>query len=417
MKAEIITIGDEILIGQIVDTNSAWMAQKLNSIGVAVKQISSVSDNKEHIIEALDEAAGRADIIFITGGLGPTKDDITKNTLAEYFSSKMIVDQAVLDNVNRLFASFGAKVSAVNEKQAEVLEVAEILMNKYGTAPGMWISKGEKVFISLPGVPYEMKSLLSDEVIPRIKERFEMPAIVHRTVLTQGIGESFLAEKIAEWATSLEAMSISLAYLPSPGMVRLRLSAVGKNGNELDKRIETKVEELKTLIPKYIFGTENEKLEKIIGEMLIESGNTLATAESCTGGYIAHKITSMPGSSKYFKGSIVAYSNEVKADVLGLDKRLIEDHGAVSEQVALAMAVNVKDLYKSDYSISCTGVAGPDGGTTEKPVGTVWIALAAPDKVTAKKFLFGDNRERNIQITAVTALNMLKKEIESGKNE
>ncbi|MBA3704585.1 MAG: competence/damage-inducible protein A [Bacteroidetes bacterium] len=417
MLAEIITIGDEILIGQIVDTNSAFIATLLNMNGVSVKQISSVSDNREHILKALDEAKERADIIIITGGLGPTKDDITKKTLCDYFKTTMRFDETVYQDVVNIFASYGKDVTPINRKQAEVPEICSIIRNYNGTAPGMWFDANGKVFISLPGVPYEMKAMMQEQVIPKIKKQFKLPAIYHKTVLTQGLGESYLSELISDWEDSLATDNIKLAYLPSPGMVRLRLSTKGNDEKKLRSTVDKKIEELKVLIAEYIYGyeiygEEKESLEQMVGRLLRNKKKTLSTAESCTGGYISHLITTVPGSSNYYIGSIISYSYGVKEKELGVSKQLLEKHGAVSQPVVEQMAKAIREKYKTDYSIAASGVAGPGGGTDEKPVGTVWIAIATTDKVVSQKFLFGKDRQRNIHKTAAAALNMLRKELE-----
>jgi len=409
MKAELITIGDEILIGQIVDSNSAWMAQQLNDAGIHVTQITSISDNKQHILDALELAGTRADIILITGGLGPTKDDITKSTLCTFFNTKLVLNDEVLKHVKALFDSFGAELLEVNKRQAEVPANCEVIMNQKGTAPGMWFSHEGKIYVSMPGVPYEMKAIISGYVIPKLQELFKMPHIVHKTVLTQGVGESFLAEKIADWENSLGSDGIKLAYLPSAGSVRLRLSTSGEDEQLLHEKVERKASELNDLIKPHIYGEETESLEGVVGRVLAEHNKTLATAESCTGGYIAHLLTSIAGSSRYFVGSVVAYSNEIKENHLGVDPALIEHAGAVSEEVVKAMAVGIRQRYGTDYAISCSGIAGPDGGTEEKPVGTVWICVASEDKILAKLYQFGPNRKRVIRITALTALNMLRR--------
>jgi len=409
MKAELITIGDEILIGQIVDSNSAWMAQQLNDAGIHVTQITSISDNKQHILDALELAGTRADIILITGGLGPTKDDITKSTLCTFFNTKLVLNDEVLKHVKALFDSFGAELLEVNKRQAEVPANCEVIMNQKGTAPGMWFSHEGKIYVSMPGVPYEMKAIISGYVIPKLQELFKMPHIVHKTVLTQGVGESFLAEKIADWENSLGSDGIKLAYLPSAGSVRLRLSTSGEDEQLLHEKVERKASELNDLIKPHIYGEETESLEGVVGRVLAEHNKTLATAESCTGGYIAHLLTSIAGSSRYFVGSVIAYSNEIKENHLGVDPALIEHAGAVSEEVVKAMAVGIRQRYGTDYAISCSGIAGPDGGTEEKPVGTVWICVASEDKILAKLYQFGPNRKRVIRITALTALNMLRR--------
>jgi nicotinamide-nucleotide amidase len=417
-EVEIITIGDEILIGQIVDTNSAFIGQLLNMNGMSVKQISSVSDDREHILKALDEARERADIILITGGLGPTKDDITKKTLCEYFNTSMRFDEGAYEDVVNLFATYGKEVTPLNRLQAEVPAICEVIRNKNGTAPGMWFNVDGKVFISMPGVPYEMKAMMKEQVIPKLRYSFRFPFIVHKTVLTQGIGESTLSELISNWEDSLASDNIKLAYLPSPGMVRLRLSTKGDNEKELHDSTDKKIEELKKIIPEYIYGyevygEEKESLEMMVGKMLKEKSKTVSTAESCTGGYISHLITKVPGSSLYYIGSVISYAYEIKESELGVPHDVIMKHGAVSQPVVEQMAKAIRERYKTDYSVSASGIAGPDGGTADKPVGTVWIAVATPDKVISEKFLFGNNRERNIQKTANAALNMLKKELES----
>jgi nicotinamide-nucleotide amidase len=411
MLAEIITIGDEILIGQIVDTNSAWMGTVLNESGIKVYQITSVSDNREHILTALKEASQRADIILITGGLGPTRDDITKHTLCEYFNTKLRLDESILVDVTNIFEKFGRPVTEVNRRQAEVPENCIPLHNKSGTAPGMWFDVNGKIYVSMPGVPFEMKGLMTEEVIPRLKKKFTLPVIIHKNVLTQGIGESVLAEMIVDWEDSLAKEEIKLAYLPSTSLVRLRLSISGKDTNVLNERIERKVAELQKLIGQHIYGYDDETLEGNVGKLLKQKKQTLSTAESCTGGFIAHKIVSIPGSSDYFKGGIISYANEVKINELGVNKEALEKHGAVSQEVVEQMAIGARKKLNTDYSIAVSGIAGPDGGTEEKPVGTVWIAIATPTKVFSKKFRFAGNRERNIIISGLNGLNMLRKEI------
>jgi len=417
-EVEIITIGDEILIGQIVDTNSAFIGQLLNLNGMSVKQISSVSDSREHIMKALDEAKSRADIILITGGLGPTKDDITKKTLCEYFNTTMRFDEGAYEDVTNIFATYGKEVTPINRLQAEVPAICEVLRNKVGTAPGMWFNVDGKIFVSMPGVPFEMKALMTEQVVPRIRAMFKLPVIVHKTILTQGIGESTLSELLNDWEDSLGPLNIKLAYLPSPGMVRLRMSSKGEDEKKLRDLSDQKIEELKKIIPEYIYGyevygEEKETLEMMVGKMLRERKKTVSTAESCTGGYISHLITKVPGSSQYYTGSVISYAYEIKESELGVPHDVIMQHGAVSQPVVEQMAKAIRERYKTDYSISASGIAGPDGGTTDKPVGTVWIAVATPDKVISEKFLFGNNRERNIQKTANAALNMLKKELEN----
>lgn len=417
MNVEIITIGDEILIGQIVDTNSAFIAQLLNMNGMSVKQISSVSDDREHILKALDEAKSRADIILITGGLGPTKDDITKKTLCEYFKTTMRFDEGAYQDVVNIFATYGKEVTPINRLQAEVPAICEVIHNYNGTAPCMWFDVDGKIFVSMPGVPYEMKALMKEQVVPKLRERFKFPSIYHKTILTQGIGESALSELISDWEDSLAAVNIKLAYLPSPGMVRLRLSTKGEDKNLLIRNVEKKIEEVKPLISEFIYGyeiygVERESLEQMVGKLLKEKKKTVSTAESCTGGYISHLLTKVAGSSEYYIGSVISYAYEIKETELGVPHDIIIKHGAVSQPVVEQMAKAIREKYKTDYAISASGIAGPGGGTEEKPVGTVWVAVATPTKIISEKFLFGANRERNIQKTANVALNMLKKELE-----
>ncbi len=409
MFAEIITIGDEILIGQVVDTNSAWMGQQLNDAGIFVKQISSVSDERVHILKAIDEAKERADIVLITGGLGPTRDDITKHTLCDYFGVKLVFNPEIYKDVERLFARFGKTVTPVNRMQAEVPENCTPLHNQNGTAPGMWFEKEGKIFVSMPGVPHEMKGIMAYEVLPRLKSKFKLPFIVHRTLLTQGIGESALAETISAWEDSLAEKKIKLAYLPASGMVRLRMTTSGENKSLLEKNIREKEEELLRIIPEHIYGSGEEKLEEILGKLLLDRNEKLGLAESCTGGYISHLITSVPGCSAYYEGSVVTYSYGQKERLLGVRKETLEMHGAVSREVVEEMAKGVLEKLIVDHSIAVSGIAGPTGGTPDKPVGTVWIAVSSGGRIVSKKFQFGSNRARNIQASADEAMNMLRK--------
>lgn len=411
MKAEIITIGDELLIGQVIDTNSAFIAVKLNEAGIHVHQITSVSDNAEHIIEALENATQLADIIIMTGGLGPTNDDITKLTLCKYFNVGLRFDDEAYKDVEYMFKIRGREVTEVNRKQAELPENCSALRNKNGTAPGMWFDVKNKVYISMPGVPYEMKAIMEDEAIPKLKEKFSLPVIVHRNVLTIGIGESVLAEKIAAWENSLAQNNIKLAYLPSIGMVRLRLSTSGDDKSVLEKKVQKKIGELQHLVGEYIYGYENDTLEGIVGKLLKERKQTVSLAESCTGGYISHLLTSIAGSSAYFQGSVIAYSYDIKELELGVDKEVLNIRGAVSQEVVEKMASSVRKKFNTDYSIAVSGIAGPDGGTPEKPVGLVWIAISTPERIFSKKYQFANNRLRNIQMTANAALNLLRKEM------
>ena len=406
MLAEIITIGDEILIGQIVDTNSAWMAQQLNSTGIRVKQISSVGDDRQHILTALAEAAERADIIFITGGLGPTKDDITKKTLAEYFGVGMIENAGALSNVVRIFEKYKRPLLEINRMQAQVPENCEVIINKNGTAPGMWFNSNGKVYVSMPGVPFEMMYMMEEEVIPRIKSQYKLPVIIHKTILTVGEGESFLAERIADIEDSLPA-HIKLAYLPKLGQVRLRLSAYGDNKNALQHEIDHFAAKLIKRAGNIVVADEDVQLEKAILNLMEEKSLTLSVAESCTGGYIAHLFTQHAGSSKVFLGGGVTYSNELKESILGVKHETLEQYGAVSEQTVTEMVNGALMNFRSDYAIAVTGIAGPDGGTVDKPVGMVWIGVASAQKTVVKKYTFGSRRQQNIELSATTALSML----------
>lgn len=406
MLAEIITIGDEILIGQIVDTNSAWMAKQLNDAGVRVKQISSVSDSREHILTALAEAAERADIILITGGLGPTKDDITKKTIAEYFNVGMVESPEALDNVLRIFSKYDRPMLEINRLQAQVPSNCEVIVNKNGTAPGMWFNEGSKIYVSMPGVPFEMMYMMEEEVIPKIKSSFKLPVIIHKTILTAGEGESFLATKIEDIEDSLPE-HIKLAYLPKLGQVRLRLSAHGENEQLLKNEIEQYAAKLIERIGSAVIADEDIALEKAILDYMAAKDLTLSVAESCTGGYISHLFTQHPGSSKVFLGGAISYSNQLKESMLGVKHETLAKHGAVSKVTVIEMVEGALANFKSDYAIAVTGIAGPDGGTPDKPVGTVWIGAASAQKTIAKKFVFGNKRQQNIERSAASALTML----------
>ena len=409
MLAEIITIGDEILIGQIIDSNSAWIAQKLNAIGIRVKQISSVSDDREHILTALAEASHRADIILITGGLGPTKDDITKKTLAEYFGVGLIENKEALENVEKIFRRLRGNLTElldVNKQQALVPENCEVIINQNGTAPGMWFNYQGKIYMSMPGVPHEMMYMMEEAVIPKLKSTFKLPFIIHKTILTAGEGESYLAEKIADIENSLPRY-IKLAYLPKLGQVRLRLSAYGDDENLLNKEVNEYTAKIVERVGNSVIAQEDIPLEKAILDLMAEKELTLSTAESCTGGYIAHLITLHPGSSKVYFGGAVSYSYELKESILGVKNETLWQYGAVSKETVTEMVQGALLNFKSDYAIAVTGIAGPDGGTPEKPVGTVWIGVANANKTITKKFQFGNKRLQNIERTAIAALNML----------
>ncbi len=414
MRAEILTIGDEILIGQIANTNSIWIARELNLMGVKVVHMASVSDDKTAITKAFSDAEQRADLVFITGGLGPTKDDITKKTIAEYFNLILEIDEAVLAHVKSFFTKRGRELSEINRQQALVPRGCTVIHNQNGTAPGMWLKKNNTVFISMPGVPYEMKGMMSDIILPKIKSENKLPFIYHKTVLTQGIGESALAELIETWEDKLIEKNIKLAYLPQPGVVRLRLSTHGTDLNKLEETVDNAIAHLTTIISKYIYGfeiygEEPPTLQKIVSELLREQKQSIALAESCTGGFIASLFTAIAGSSDIFKGAIVPYHNNIKHDLLNVDNTVFEKYGAVSKECVTQMAENIRKKMGSDYGIATSGVAGPAGGTAEKPVGTVWVAVSCSEKTIALKFTFGDDRGRNIQMTANAALNMLRK--------
>ncbi len=405
--AEIITIGDEILIGQIVDSNSAWIAQQLNSIGVRIKQITSVSDNREHILSALADAEKRASIIIITGGLGPTKDDITKKTLATYFGSKAsVIHEPSLAIIKKIFEKYKAPLLEVNTQQAAVPDNCEVLLNEQGTAPGMLFKKDSHLFFSLPGVPHEMMNLVEKSVLPAIQNNYDLPVILHQTILTAGVGESFLAEKIAFIEDSLPA-HIKLAYLPKLGQVRLRLSAYGDEKQplkaELDHYKKLIIEEVKD----HIIATEDIPIEKAIIDFMIKHKLTLSVAESCTGGALSQHITAFPGCSSMFLGGAVSYSYDLKEKILEVKKQTLNDYGAVSHEVILEMVKGALNNFESDYAIAISGIAGPGGGTPEKPVGTVWIAVAGKDDVVSKQFNFSGKRTQNIERSVTSALYML----------
>ena len=410
VEAEIITIGDEILIGQTVDTNSAWMGQQLNDVGVDVDRVVSIRDTKEAIIEALENVKPTTQLVLMTGGLGPTKDDITKYTLQDYFGGDLVFNQEAYDNVERIFKMFKKEVIEVNRLQAMVPSTCTMLLNEMGTAPGMLFERNGVYYVSMPGVPYEMKHLVRTHVLPLIKEKLNTGVVIHRTILTQGVGESFLAEMIKDWQDGLHE-EISLAYLPSAGMVKMRLTVKGRDEQFLTGLIEDALSQLLPKIEKHVYGTENDTLESVVGTLLKNKNATLATAESCTGGNIARLLTSIPGSSAYFIGSVVAYHNTIKQNMLEVSEDDLQSYGAVSEPVVSQMAKGAKEKFGTDYAIATSGVAGPDGGTKNKPVGTIWIAVAGPDKVITRKFNFGNNRQRNIQKTSFMALNMLREEL------
>lgn len=411
MIASIVTIGDEILIGQIVDTNSGYIAKALDKIGVQTHEMLSISDDKQHILDTFTALQDKVDLVIITGGLGPTKDDITKLTFCEYFEDTFVRNQEVEDHIVALFAKLNFNPTQVNKDQALLPSKAQVLKNNYGTAAGMWMQKGKTVFVSMPGVPYEMKGIVDEELIPKIVAEFKRPYIVHKTILTYGQGESLVAERIENWENNLPEF-IKLAYLPNPGRVRLRLTARGENKAILEKAVQENVNALTKIIGDIIVGfDDDETIEVIIGRMLAAQGKTIATAESCTGGKIAQMLSSVAGASHYFRGSVVSYSKETKINVLGIDAELINQHDVVSAEVASAMALNIQKMMKTDYALATTGNAGPTSEAGKAEVGVVFIALATPKEVLVAEFNFGQPREKVIDRTANKALEILQKEI------
>ena len=408
--AEILTIGDEILYGQITDTNSQWMSAELDELGIRVIRKTTVGDTEKDNLEAFSEAEKRADIVLITGGLGPTNDDLTMPMLAKYFDSKIVMNQDVLNHVQYFFERRGRVFTELNRNQALVPEIAEVLHNELGTAPGTWYERNGKIFVSMPGVPHEMKNLMKSLVIPKLSAFFQTPVIYHKLIKTVGIGESYLADKIKPWEDSLPK-HISLAYLPSVGHVKLRLTAVGDDKEILKQEVQSLIDDLMPMAAKYIYGYDGMTLEKAVGEMLLAKGKTIALAESCSGGYVQHKITSVAGSSAYFQGGVVPYHNDHKINVLGVNPDTLVQFGAVSEECVKEMAEGVRKLFKSDIGAASSGIAGPDGGTEDKPVGTVWIAYADGEQTVAKKLQLTQNRALNIDLTGISVLNLVRKSL------
>jgi nicotinamide-nucleotide amidase len=411
VKVEIITIGDEILIGQIVDTNSAWMAVELNKAGFEIAQITTVHDAKEQIIEALELALVRADIVLFTGGIGPTNDDITKQTLCSYFNTQLVFDESVLKNIEQLFSNRPhLTINELTRAQAMVPENCTVIQNLVGTAPVTWFDKDNKVIVSMPGVPYEMKNIMSTEIIPRLQNQFKTPTLLHNTVQVYGFGESALAIKIADWENELPE-NIKLAYLPNSGIVKLRLSGLSDNMLELEFSMNQQISKLHHILGDTIVASEDISMEELVAKLLISKNKTIATAESCTGGYIAHLFTSIPGSSAFFKGSVIAYSNEVKMNILKVSAADIESDGAVSQTVVEQMATNVRKLLKTDFGVATSGIAGPAGGTPDKPIGTVWISVSSEFGVISHEYKFGNLRAQNINRSTQAALLMLKEQL------
>ena len=410
MKAAIITIGDELLIGQTFDTNSAWIGAELSKSGFDVYRITSVHDRREDIIYALNEAAGKTDVVIMTGGLGPTSDDITKQTLCDFFNTRLVLNVEVLKMIEEMMRHRNFTMNENNRRQAEVPESCMILKNAAGTAPGMWFEKDGTIYISMPGVPYEMKYIMTEHVLPKLNKRFKSQIIIHRNIMTYGTFEAKLAEILTGFEAGLPK-EIKLAYLPASGIIKLRLTATGIERLHLEKVLNDTVADLYKIIPEFIYGENEETLEMVIGKLLIAKKKTVCTAESCTGGEIAHMITSVPGSSAYYNGSIVAYANWAKTELLDVPEDLIERYGAVSEEAVKAMAIGAKNRLKTEFAVATSGIAGPDGGTEEKPVGTLWIAVASENEVIAEKRVFGNERINNIRRFSLAALNLLRKQI------
>ncbi|MEN8929342.1 MAG: CinA family nicotinamide mononucleotide deamidase-related protein [Flavobacteriales bacterium] len=404
MKTEIISIGDEILIGQTINTNATWMGQELAKIGIKNNRTSTISDSYEDITESLELAESRSDLILITGGLGPTKDDITKKVLCDYFDTKLILNQEVLTDIQAYFKSRNKPFLESNNMQAMLPEKATILRNMVGTASGMWFERNGKVFVSMPGVPYEMKYLMEHGVFPKVKEQFKISELAHRTVLTHGLGESFLATIIENWENKLREDGLDMAYLPSPGLVKLRVTSTKGDSILVNKYCD----ELYNLIPEYIFGEGKITLQETVANLLIENNKTLSLAESCTGGYTSHLFTKIPGSSRFYEGSIICYSYDIKEKELNVPHNLLLEKGAVSQEVVEILSDEIRKKYKTDYSIAISGIAGPAGGTPDKPVGSVWISVRSNKTVVSRLFNFGNNRERNISQSALSAINMLR---------
>ena len=408
VRAEIITIGDEILYGQILDTNTQWISLELDKIGIKTVRKSSVGDQRDEIVQILQEAQKRADIVFITGGLGPTKDDLTKKILADFFNCPLAYHPEALQDVTDFFAKRGRELSDINRDQALLPTKCTFIPNKQGTAPAMWFNEQDTIWVSMPGVPFEMKAIMETEVLPRITTHFKLPVIVHQIRKVVGIGESYLSDLIQDWELQLPS-HLKLAYLPSLGIVKLRLTGFGQDKVQLHADIEAVFEKVMPLIKGYIFGREKDELASVVGQLLVDQQATLAVAESCTGGYLAHQFTQHAGSSAYFQGGIISYANEVKVKQLGVSQDILDTDGAVSDTCVMAMAAGARKHLGTTYALATSGIAGPDGGTDEKPVGTIWIALAHPNGVIARKLTQGGTRIQNIHLSSLTAINLLRR--------
>lgn len=410
VRAEIITIGDEILYGQILDTNTQWISQELDKLGVKTVRKSSVGDNKDEIVRIFDEAQTRADLILITGGLGPTKDDLTKKILADYFGATLVLHPQALEDVTLFFQKRGRSLTEINRSQAFLPSNCTFIPNIQGTAPAMWFEEKGAIWVSMPGVPFEMKGIMQQEILPRITNHFKTPKIIHKVIKTVGIGESYLSDLIQDWENSLPN-HIKLAYLPSLGIVKLRLTGFGVDEMSIRRDIESCFQNLLPLAGQYVFGFENDELESVIGDLLKEKSATVSVAESCTGGYLGHKFTSIAGSSDYFLGGVLAYSNEIKTLILGVQEEVLEKFGAVSEECIIQMAEGVRKLTNATYGLATSGIAGPGGGTNEKPVGTVWIAVATPSGTFTQQLTLGGTRLQNIEMSTISCLNLLRKKL------
>ncbi|WP_162416116.1 competence/damage-inducible protein A [Cyclobacterium roseum] len=410
VTAEIISIGDELLYGQIMDTNSKWLSEEMDKMGIRVVRRTTIGDDRESMLDAFQAAAIKADIILMTGGLGPTKDDLTKSVLATYFGSKLALFPDALEDVSNLFHSRGKELTATNRSQAYLPSNCTYIRNAVGTAPGMWFEEKEKIWMSMPGVPHEMKYLMQQEVLPRLKKKYQLPVIYHKLIRTVGIGESWLSDLITEWEEKLPS-HIRLAYLPSLGEVKLRLTGFGTDQKSLVSEVDAQIEQLLPLISKYVYGFNDDILPAAIGHMLVNRGKTVALAESCTGGYVSHLITSIPGSSDYFNGGMIPYHNEFKKAVLGVSGEVLSSEGAVSEGTVRDMARQVRNKFNADFGLSSSGIAGPGGGSEEKPVGLVWIACDDGQVCHTRKLQLTKNRTVNIHLTAIAALNLLRETI------
>lgn len=407
IKAEVLTIGDELLYGQVLDTNAHWISEELDKTGIKIIRRTTIGDINEEILAAFQEAEKRADIILITGGLGPTNDDLTKPCLARHFNCELKIFEQALADVTEFFQKRGRELTEVNRQQAALPACCEMIRNKLGTAPGMWFERNGKIFVSMPGVPHEMKLMVTEQIIPKLQKMFRMPVIHHKIIRTIGIGESYLADKISAWENGLPA-HIKLAYLPGTGEVKLRLTGFGDDLDALQKDVEELAQKLKPLVGEFIYSTEGDPLEVVIGKILLNKKLSIAVAESCTGGYLAHVITSVPGSSGYFKGGLVAYSNEIKVQQLGVDPETLQKHGAVSEATVTEMAKLIRTRFKADIGVATSGIAGPEGGTSEKPVGTVWISYADNRHTVAKKLQLTTDRLVNIKFSTAAVLNLIR---------